>query len=295
MDQSPISCSFLTLNLFSDLPTFRHLDRRLEIAAAAIAQTRPGIVALQEIVRARQSGDMGAKLCALVNRLCGGQHYQLHYAAADGLGEDEWKFEEGIALMSRYEIAGEIEVFKYPSQVRITASVGNQEYRLPDDRVAMHARYLIDRGVEVDAYGTHLTDRNEEQDGVGIRVLQSRELLQWIERTSGPDNLVLAGGDFNDLPESATIRTLTAGGLIDLHAAAGDGPGFTNDRGDLDIEGRQASPNQRIDYIFLRPPRERKYRIDSIRLIVDHPSAEPDEKWLWASDHFGVLARLSLG
>ncbi len=70
MDASVVSCSFLTFNLFSDLPAFRHLDRRLEIAARAIAAERPGIVALQEIVRSPICGDMGRKLCDLVNRHC---------------------------------------------------------------------------------------------------------------------------------------------------------------------------------------------------------------------------------
>ncbi len=70
----PAPCSFITFNLFSDLPTFRHLDRRLEIAAHAIAKERPGVVALQEIIRAHQSGDIGRKLCESVNRYCNGKN-----------------------------------------------------------------------------------------------------------------------------------------------------------------------------------------------------------------------------
>jgi endonuclease/exonuclease/phosphatase family metal-dependent hydrolase len=288
-------CSFITLNLFSDLPTFRHLDRRLEIAAHAIAHERPGIVALQEIVRARQCGDMGRKLCQLVNRFCNREEYQLHYAQADGLGEGEWKFDEGIALMSLHDrVADDTEVLKYGAQVRIGATVGSHQYRLPDDRVAMHARYLVASGVELDAYATHLTDRNEQSDGLPIRLMQARELLEWVQRTSRPENPVLIGGDFNDVPDSETIRTLTANGFIDLHHAAGIDPGYTNDRNDLDIEASEARPNQRIDYIFFRPGRGRKFAIRMVQLFLNRPSAEPDGRWLWASDHFGVLARLEL-
>lgn len=291
----PARCSFLTFNLFSDLPTFRHLDRRLEIAARAIAKERPGVLALQEIVRARLSGDMGRKLCEVVNHYCDRQEYQLHYALADGLGEEEWKFDEGIALMSRHDrTSDDIEVLKYAAQVRIGTTVGNQEYRLPDDRVAIHARYGVAPGLELDAYATHLTDRNEQAEGLAIRLMQARELLEWVQRTSRPENPVLIGGDFNDVPGSDTIRTLTANGFIDLHHAAGIGPGYTNDRNDLDIEAEQARPNQRIDYIFFRPGRGRKFAIKSVQLFLDRPSAEAGGGWLWASDHFGVLARLEL-
>jgi len=295
MATEPAICSFVTFNVFSDLPTFRHLDRRLEIAAHAITKERPGVVALQEIVRAHHSGDIGRKLCEAVNHYCNGAEYQLHYAQADGLGEGEWKFDEGIALMSRHDRASdEIEVLKYASQVRIGATVGSQEYRLPDDRVAMHARYVVAPGVELDAYATHLTDRNEQSEGLAIRVMQARELLEWVQRTSRPENPVLMGGDFNDVPGSDTIQALTANGFIDLHHAAGIGPGYTNDRNDLDIEGDEACPNQRIDYIFFRPGRQRRFAIKTVQLFLDRPSAEPGGRWLWASDHFGVLARLEV-
>jgi len=295
MDEAIPPCSFLTFNLFSDLPTFRHLNRRLEIIAGAIAAERPGIVALQEIVRAPACVDMGRTLCDLVNRRCSGAEYHLHYTPADGMGEDDWKFDEGIALMSRHERASrDVAVLKYASQVRLATTVGAREYRLPDDRVAMHIRYAVAPATELDAYVTHLTDRNDQSDGVAIRTLQARELLQWVERTSHSGNPVLIGGDFNDVPESDTIRSLTGSGFVDLHAAAGTDPGYTNDRNDLELEAPQANPNQRIDYVFFRPPRGRAFTIESVRLFLDRPSAEPDGRWLWASDHFGVLARLVL-
>jgi endonuclease/exonuclease/phosphatase family metal-dependent hydrolase len=296
MTNGAASCSFLTFNLFSDLPAFRHLDRRLEIAARAIAAHRPGVVALQEIVRAPNCGDTGRKLCDLVNRHSTGAEYDLHYAQADGLGEDEWKFEEGLALMSRYPRAPhEIEVIKYSAQVRISTALGKQQYRLPDDRIAIHARYALAPGVELDAYVTHLTDRNDQSDGVAVRIAQAQELVEWVQRTSCPENAALIGGDFNDLPESDTIRAMsTSAGFIDLYAAAAAEPGYTNDRNDLDIEAEHASPNQRIDYIFLRPGSGRKFAISSVELILNRPSAQPDGRWLWASDHFGVLARMEL-
>ena len=156
-------CAFVTFNVFADLPAFRHLDRRLQIVARAIAAERPDILALQELVRAQRCGDMGRILCDLVNGFCGKEEYQLHYAEADGLGEGEWKFDEGIALMGRLQLVSPaVGILKFSAQIRIATEVGKQQYRLPDDRVAIHARYVLAPGLELDAYGTHLTDRNEQ-------------------------------------------------------------------------------------------------------------------------------------
>lgn len=292
MSRSLVRCSFITFNLFSDLPAFRHLDRRLEIAARAIVQERPDVVALQELVRASRCGDMGHRLRDHVNHFCGRDEYHLHYAEADGLGEDEWRFDEGIALMGRLKAATtEVEILKFGAQVRIATSVGDQKYRLPDDRVAIHARYELAPGFELDAYATHLTDRSEQLDGVAVRHAQARELMEWVRSTSLPENPVLIGGDFNDVSDSDTIQTITGNGFIDLHAAAGAGSGHTNDRNDLDIEAPEAFPNQRIDYIFFRPGRG-SFAINAVELFLDRPVTEPGGRWLWASDHFGVLSRL---
>jgi endonuclease/exonuclease/phosphatase family metal-dependent hydrolase len=186
----------------------------------------------------------------------------------------------------------QITTLKYTSQVRLASSAGRQQYRLPDDRVAIHIRYVVAPGFEIDAYATHLTDRNEESGGVAIRQHQAYELVDWVQHTSLPENPVLIGGDFNDTPDSGTVRSIIDADFIDLHAAAGAGPGYTNDRNDLDIELAHASPNQRIDYVFFRPGRVRNFAIESVSLFLDRPSAEPDGNWLWASDHFGVLVRL---
>lgn len=90
-----------TLNIFHDLPRFRHLGRRLELIASAIASARPHLVAIQEVMRASGCGDTGQRLCALVNQFAGATDYSLHYAPADGAGEGEYAFDEGVAILSR--------------------------------------------------------------------------------------------------------------------------------------------------------------------------------------------------
>ncbi len=112
-----MACTILTLNIFHDLPMYRHLQRRCELIARSIAAHRPAVAALQEVVRSTRSGDIGAAMCDRVNQLCGGEVYLLDYAVADGAGDGEFSFDEGVALLSRLEADGPAESLKYRAQV----------------------------------------------------------------------------------------------------------------------------------------------------------------------------------
>jgi endonuclease/exonuclease/phosphatase family metal-dependent hydrolase len=287
-------CTFVTWNIFHDLPQFRRLDRRLELIAEAIASAQPHIVALQEIARAAGCGDIGNRLCALVNERCA-TAYRIYYAPADGAGEGEYAFDEGVAILSRLPALGTApDVRKYAAQVELTTTVAGNRYRLPDNRVAMRLRFRRDRGGEVDFYVTHLTDTTEAAgNGPAVRAAQARELARWVGESSGAGAAVVAG-DFNDAPESEAIRSLVEAGFVDTYAAMGTLPGYTNDRGDLDIESPVASHNQRIDYIFYRQPPGGDSQIIDARLFGHRPHREPDGGWLWPSDHIGVSTTLKL-
>src|SRR5260370_9733949 len=151
-------CPFVTWNIFHDLPRFRGLDRRLQLMGEAIADARPHLVALQEVARAAGCGDIGNRLCALVNERCA-TAYRIYYAPADGAGEGEYAFDEGVAILSRLPALGTApDVLKYAAQVELTTTVAGHRYRLPDNRVAMRLRFRADRGSDVDFYVTHLTD-----------------------------------------------------------------------------------------------------------------------------------------
>jgi endonuclease/exonuclease/phosphatase family metal-dependent hydrolase len=288
-------CTFVTWNIFHDLPQFRRLDRRLELIAEAIASARPHLVALQEVARAAGCGDIGNRLCTLVNERYGAQAYRIYYAPADGAGEGEYAFDEGVAILSRLPATGTApDVRKYAAQVELTTTVAGTRYRLPDDRVAMRSRFRTDSGSDVDFYVTHLTDATEAAgNGPAVRAAQARELARWVGETSGAVAAVVVG-DFNDAPESEAIRSLVEAGFVDASAAMGGIPGYTNDRGDLDIESPVASHNQRIDYIFYRPARGAASQIIDARLFADRPHREADGGWLWPSDHIGISATLKL-
>jgi len=282
----------LTCNLFHDLPRFRHLERRLDFVAAEVAAHRPDVIALQEVSRSALAGDAGASLAARVNVRCANAPYRLDYARADGTGEGEHAFEDGLAIMSRLEACAPVEVLKFDAQVRLEAEVAGHRYRLPDDRIAMRTRYRIPNGIELQVCVTHLTDSSETAAGVAIRLQQARELVAWLKHAGNPSWPLLLAGDFNDVPDSGTIAAITGAGFLDLWRAAGSGPGFTNDRGDIDIESPHGGHNQRIDYLFFRPGRGRSSEIAEVGLFLDRPHLTPEGGWLWASDHAGVIATL---
>lgn len=287
-------CTILTYNILHDLFADREADLRLELIARQIALERPHLIALQEVARSVRCGDVGERLCALANALSGGRLYHLDYARADGAGEGEFAFEDGVALMSRLEPAASPRVLKFEAQVRLATELAGHRYRLPDDRVAMRASYRLRDGLELQACVTHLTDRAETAGGVPIRLLQARELLRWIRADCDSSQALLLAGDLNDIPGSDTIATISAGGFIDLWDAAGQGAGYTNDRDDLDLHSPDAAPNQRIDYLFLRAGGGQQVEIADARLFLERPCRRADGKWLWASDHVGVIASLRL-
>lgn len=287
-------CTILTLNVFHDLPAYRHLERRCELIAAAIAARRPHVAALQEVLRATGCGDVGVQIRDSVNRICGGELYRLDYARADGAGDGEFAFDEGVALLSRIEPDGPAQSLRFRAQVELATEVGGQHYRLPDDRVAMRRRFRLASGAALDFYVSHLTDRPECIDGSPVRTLQARELAQWALEGSAPGTAVALAGDFNDVPGSETIASLKRAGFVDLHEAFGSGPGYTNDRDDIDLTAERATHNQRIDYLMLRPANGRALEVAEAGLFAERPHRQSDETWLWPSDHIGVIARLML-
>src|SRR5260370_13998456 len=145
-------CPFVTWNIFHDLPRFRRLDRRRELIAEAIADARPHLVALQEVARAAGCGDIGNRLCALVNERCA-TAYRIYYAPADGAGEGEYTFDEGVAILSRLPALGTApDVLKYAAQVELTTTVAGHRYRLPDNRVAIRFGFPGNPSTDVDRH-----------------------------------------------------------------------------------------------------------------------------------------------
>ncbi len=289
-----MECTILTLNVFHDLPAYRQLERRCELIAEAIAARRPDVAALQEVLRATGTGDIGVKIRDGVNRLCGSDIYRLDYAVADGAGDGEFSFDEGVALLSRVEPDGPAESLKYIAQVEMATEVAGHRYRLPDNRVALRRRFRLENGARIDVSVSHLTDRPECIDAVAVRTMQARELAGWAAAGSSSEITVILAGDFNDIPGSPTIAQFERAGFIDLHKAFGSGPGYTNDRDDIDLNAERATHNQRIDYLMMRVAGGNDAEVRKVGPFAERPHRERDGTWLWPSDHIGVFATLRL-
>lgn len=148
-----------------------------------------------------------------------------------------------------------------------------------DYRTAAHVRIAID-GAEVDVYDTHLHHTGE---GGAIRREQIEGLLAFIRNTRGSGPVIVLG-DFNTMTDSPEMRPLDAAyadafGTIHTDPAA---------RARTTLNPQLGHTPRRIDHIYFERGRFVPLSAD---IILD----ERDEAGVWASDHFGMIARMRVG
>lgn len=140
------------------------------------------------------------------------------------------------------------------------------------------------RGISI--FNTHFSWKIE--DGA-TRKAQVREAWEWIQRKACGEVILM--GDMNAPPHSEEIAwLLKEGGFVDafgsLHPKE---PGYSWDnRNSFARSHRPPLPNRRIDFILVRGE-ELAENLSSCRLVFN----EPDERGLFASDHFGVIAEIA--
>jgi len=141
------------------------------------------------------------------------------------------------------------------------------------------------------------------------RDCQAVQMAAFIEATHDVDTPALVTGDFNSDPGSFVYRTFTDRGWNDVYLAAGNpecdpatGVGCTSGRQDeslVELESRARNETERIDFIFLIPPRNGfpcSVHIDrhDAQLFADRPNpfapacGPAPEPICWPSDHEGV-------
>ena len=165
----------------------------------------------------------------------------------------------------------------------------------PGHRRALHVVLDSPRG-QLHVVTTHLDHRF---DGSATRAAQLSvicEHIASIDRNPSTDFPVLLCGDFNAVPDSDEIRTLTGrkpplvDGQVfsDAWEIAGDGsPGYTW-RADNPLLHLAQWPNRRLDYIFASWPRTSGQGTPiACRLFGLHPVDE-----VMPTDHAGVQAIL---
>jgi len=276
--------TFNMLHGFGDRINDATLDDRLEILAQEIVNTRPDVVLLQEA----SVSDPGThcnvikSLADQVNNILAGEgdSYNWIYARANG-SADVINFEEGSAILSRHEILAS-QVYTYSHNVT----------SLPAFRIALRVTIRGNSG-NIDLFGTHLTNLEDTEGDDLVRTLQARELAQEIIPGRGNSNPVVVGGDFNDPPGSDTILEMTGVGAVDLFADQNPGvTGYTSFANPFDITNPSEEADKRIDYLFMV---DESGTVNDGVLFLDTArdiDPGPEESWLWASDHIGVLARI---
>jgi endonuclease/exonuclease/phosphatase family metal-dependent hydrolase len=250
----------------------QQLERRMEMVADALAALSPDVIALQEAAVSRRLGNVPERLARRLGlhhvhapattRVFG--NWFLSRLVTGALG-----FHEGPAILSRFPIA-ESKVFGLP-----------RCQWLLDPRVLLRARLDSPWG-SLDVFSTHIS-RDE---------CQARRVAELVGRQrNGLPSILM--GDFNHGETSAAIRALTdEAGFVDVYRHAN--PGALGATGWQRIDAPEPMARRRIDYIFLVPGLDVPGRIVRSRVVLDTPRRLDDGSALWPSDHYGVLAEISL-
>jgi endonuclease/exonuclease/phosphatase family metal-dependent hydrolase len=226
--------------------------RRLNVIVPELRRLKPDVVCLQEVL---QNPNLRNQAETLGDSL--GCHVQ--FATVDG---PERPKRYGNAILTPHKVL-----------------VGESRNLQPADdyRAVAHVRFEW-RGRLVDAYSTHL---HHTAEGGAIRATQIHHLLAYADSTRGQGPVVLAG-DFNCELGSPEMNLVTARYADVFHAvhpratreeAATYNPHFGTDPG-------------AIDHVFVLPKGVLKPL--ACDRLFDSPAADS----VWASDHFGVVARL---
>jgi endonuclease/exonuclease/phosphatase family metal-dependent hydrolase len=240
-------------------------QERLRAIRHELDSLRPDILGLEEVLRSvdPRVGDDQTR------EIADGFGYHVAYAPACVWGGVT---HFGNALLSRYPIV----------ETRVEALPGHAD----EARSYVYGLCDTPHG-EWPVFVTHLAWRPED---FATRIEQVRFLTRRIDELCpvAHDSLPpVLMGDLNAEPHSEEIQMLTRR-YADAWAVAGDGSaGHTWDRINPYTHEHDVH-SQRIDYVLLRAPLGR-VRIERARLTFDVPHGS-----VWPSDHFGLVADVSL-
>lgn len=274
---APVTLRFVTLNLlhggiFSELTgEDGALEERLRLAVEGLRALDADVVGLQEASTGRRRGDVPARLAAAL-----GYHY-VHVPAATRPFRSEHMrravasvlgFSEGPALLSRFPIT------------RWRA------YELPRCGRPFDVRVLLAADLETPAGRLTVFSAHTSGD-----VCHARAVAHLVRTRAARPLPAVVMGDFNAAPTSPAVKFLTReAGFVDAFARVNPRtPGFTDGQ---DVQAARATAGQRIDYVFLAPGQRVPGRVAGSRLVLDEPRGSGRVRW--SSDHYGVLAEITL-
>lgn len=147
-----------------------------------------------------------------------------------------------------------------------------------DYRNAGHARIAVGNR-QIDVYCTHL-HHTATPEGEQIRQTQIGDVLSFIDETASAP--VVLAGDFNAEPSYPEMRLLDERFIDTWTAVHGEQERPTT------LNPHVGHRERWIDYVFVE--RDGTFRVEETRRVLDDSRADT----LWASDHFGVLARIRI-
>jgi endonuclease/exonuclease/phosphatase family metal-dependent hydrolase len=250
----------------------RHLDARLALVVRELRAIKPDIVGLQESsisngrhVAARLAAELGLHWAhASATRRVSG------IGVLDRLLVWAMDFEEGPAVLARWPIV-ETEVFDLPRCAKFY-----------DPRVVLRAAVETPRG-RMQVFSTHLAHD----------VCQVRRLGEIIRAHTGPLPAMVMG-DFNASESTDWIRALVRdAALVDAYRAAN--PTAAGPTVWQRPEAPDPTVTRRVDFIFVQPGTAPRLRVRSSEVVLSTPGRLANGVTLWPSDHYGVVAELTLG
>ena len=246
----------VTLNLWHDQHDW---PKRLERIVRELRAIRPDVLCLQEVL---QHEGLPNQAETIADSL--GCHVQ--FASVDPVGAPK---RYGNAVLTPHRVIASRTVNLEPAN---------------DYRVAAMVRFEWN-GRAIDAYSTHL---HHTPEGGAIRATQIRHLLAWVDSTHGEGPIVLAG-DFNAELGTPEMK-LVAARYEDVFRAVH--PKATRDEA-VTFNKRFGPDPGVIDHIFVGAGTSRsggrRLGMRPISSEVLFRSVGADS--VWASDHYGVMAR----
>jgi endonuclease/exonuclease/phosphatase family metal-dependent hydrolase len=254
----------MSLNVLHGFSRFENLPERLALIAEEIRSQDVDIVLLQEIPWTLRLGN-GAKYLSDRTGL------NFLYLRANG---NRWTilFEEGEAILSRYPLSE-------PVFAELRPRSGFFEHR-----VVLVAKASTPWG-EIWLCVTHLTDGKDAYNRD-----QANSLMTFVEGLA--DSPKVIAGDFNALEDSPQIQALNHHWVDTYRSANPVDDGYTCCVDDLSADPSERL-EKRIDYIFLAPGSGSSVRVVSSQRVLKQPFRRCG-RWLWASDHIGLLTIIEL-
>lgn len=276
----------LTFNVCHDYPEQRYALWRRRLLVDALAAEAADVVLLQEVFISRAHGDWMRGLVDDLRQK--GLHYELFYAAANGSFAENGEFEEGSAILSRHPIRdAEARVLAPWHEVRRRWD----DYEYVERRIALRATIAVE-GAELDVFGAHVTDFPSAGHEPSARRIQIEDLRSFVASRRMHAVPALVGGDLNAEPDTDDIRWLCEQGFLDL---CGHLPTVrTSDSRGRDFESPRDESDRQIDYLFVADAPERGVLIHDARVVLGAPAEVEPGRFLWASDHNGLLADVTL-